>query len=183
MNLQKKNIKERSDEMLFLRIVIYSAIFLTCSIIGVLKSRKYVYRVNELREFKNALNMFKAKINFTYEPIPEIFEQISESSTPSIGGVFKKASYNMNFKSAGEAWNTAVETDILNINAEDRNILKNLGRLLGKTDLKGQVNQIDLTSSFLDNQIRKAELEREKNEKMYRTLGMILGLGIVIILI
>ena len=89
----------------------------------------------------------------------------------------------MNFKSAGEAWNTAVETDILNINAEDKNILKDLGKLLGKTDLKGQVNQIDLTSSFLDNQIKKAEIEREKNERMYRTLGMILGLGIVIILL
>lgn len=169
--------------MLMIRIFIYSAIFLTCSIIGVLKSRKYVYRVNELREFKNALNIFKAKINFTYEPIPEIFEQISESSTSNIGGVFRKASYNMNFKSAGEAWNTAMETDILNINTEDRNILKELGKLLGKTDLKGQVDQIELTSSFLDDQIKKAEMEREKNEKMYRTLGMILGLGIVIVLI
>ena len=169
--------------MLIIRIFIYSAIFLTCSIIGLLKSKKYVYRVNELREFKNALNIFKAKINFTYEPIPEIFEQISENSTSNIGGVFKKASYNMNFKSAGEAWNTAMETDILNINTEDRNILKDLGKLLGKTDLKGQVNQIELTSSFLDDQIKKAEMEREKNEKMYRTLGMILGLGIVIILI
>ena len=54
---------------------------------------------------------------------------------------------------------------------------------MGKTDIKGQVNQIELTSSFLDNQIKKAELERQKNEKLYRSLGMILGLGIVIILI
>lgn len=169
--------------MLIIRIFIYSTIFLVCSLIGLLKSKKYVYRVNELREFKNALNVFKSKVNFTYEPIPEIFEQISETTNSNIGGVFRKASYNMNFKSAGEAWNTAIETDILNINAEDRNILKDLGKLLGKTDIKGQVNQIELTSSFLDNQIKKAEQEREKNEKMYRTLGMILGLGIVIILI
>lgn len=183
MNLQKGVIRKWSDRMLIIKMIIYTSIFLTCSIIGILKSRKYVYRVNELREFKNALNIFKSKVNFTYEPIPEIFDQISESSNSNIGGVFRKASYNMNFKSAGEAWNTAVETDILNINAEDKNILKDLGKLLGKTDLKGQVNQIDLTSSFLDNQIKKAEIEREKNERMYRTLGMILGLGIVIILL
>lgn len=169
--------------MLIIRVLIYSGIFLTCSIIGVLKSKKYVYRVNELRDFKNALNIFKAKINFTYEPIPEIFNQISESSNSNIGGVFRKASYNMNFKSAGEAWNTAMETDVLNINTEDKNILKNLGKLLGKTDLKGQLNQIELTSSFLDNQIRKAEIEREKNERLYRTLGMTLGLVIVVILL
>lgn len=169
--------------MLVIRILIYTGIFLTSSIIGVVKSRKYVERVNELREFKNALNIFKSKINFTYEPIPEIFDQISQNMNTNIGGIFKSASYNMNFKSAGEAWNSAIETDVLNINSEDKNILKTLGKLLGKTDLKGQVNQIDLTSSFLDNQIKKAEFERQKNEKLYRSLGMILGLGIVIILV
>jgi len=169
--------------MLTIRIIIYSAIFLTSSIIGVVKSRKYADRVNELRELKNALNIFKAKINFTYEPIPEIFNQISENINSNISRIFKMASYNMNFKSAGEAWNSAIEGEILNINTEDKNILKTLGKLLGKTDLKGQINQIDLTSSFLDNQIKKAEFERQKNEKLYRSLGMILGIGIVIILV
>ena len=169
--------------MVVIRVVIYSCIFLTCSVIGILKSRKYVYRVDELREFKNALNMFKAKINFTYEPIPEIFKQISENTNSNVSGIFRIASYNMNFKSAGEAWNKAMETDILNINKDDKRVLKNLGKLLGKTDLKGQVNQIDLTSSFLDNQIKEAEIEKEKNERLYRTLGMIIGLAIVIILV
>lgn len=46
----------------------------------------------------------------------------------------------------------------------------------------GQVSEIDLTLSFLNNQIDKAEKERAKNEKLYRTLGAITGLGIVIIL-
>ena len=78
MNLQKGVIRKWSDRMLIIKMIIYSSIFLTCSIIGILKSRKYVYRVNELREFKNALNIFKSKVNFTYEPIPEIFDQISE---------------------------------------------------------------------------------------------------------
>lgn len=76
--------------MLIIRIFIYSTIFLVCSLIGLLKSKKYVYRVNELREFKNALNVFKSKVNFTYEPIPEIFEQISETTNSNIGGVFRK---------------------------------------------------------------------------------------------
>lgn len=37
--------------------------------------------------------------------------------------------------------------------------------------------------SFLDKQIKTAEEECKKNEKMYRTLGTIVGLAIVIILI
>lgn len=169
--------------MLGMKILIYSCIFLTCSAIGILKSQKYIYRVDELKEFKNALNMFKAKIKFTYEPLPEIFKQISGNVNPCIGSIFKIASYNMNFFTAGDAWSKAVDTDILNINLEDRNILKNLSKLLGATDLAGQISQIDVTSDFLEEQIKKAEREREKNEAMYRKLGMVIGLGIVIILI
>ena len=169
--------------MLGIKILIYSSICLVCSTIGLLKSQKYIYRVNELREFKNALNMFKTKIKFTYEPLPEIFRQISGAIKPNIGSIFKIASYNMNFFSAGDAWNKAIDTDILNINLEDKNVLKNLSKLLGATDLEGQLSQIEMTSNFLDEQIKKAEKEREKNESMYRKLGMIIGLGIVIILI
>ena len=64
--------------MLGLKIIIYSCIFLSSSTIGLLISKKYEERVIQLKEFKNALNMFKTKIKFTYEPIPEIFEQISK---------------------------------------------------------------------------------------------------------
>ncbi len=169
--------------MLGMKILIYSGIFLTCSTIGLLKSQKYVYRVDELKEFKNALNMFKTKIKFTYEPLPEIFKQISGTIAPTIGSIFKIASYNMNFLTAGEAWNKAMDTDILNITLEDKNILKDLSKLLGATDVEGQISQIEVTSNFLDEQIKKAEKEKEKNERMYRKLGVIIGLGIVIILV
>ncbi len=169
--------------MLGIKIFIYSCIFLTCSIIGLLKSQKYIYRVDELKEFKNALNMFKTKIQFTYEPIPEIFNQISKSINPSIGSIFKIASYNMKLYTAGEAWNKAIDTEILNIDADDKSVLKNLSKLLGETDINGQLSQIDITSNFLDEQIKKAEYEKSKNEKMYRKLGMIIGLGIVILVL
>lgn len=169
--------------MLGVRIIIYTAIFLTSSAIGILKSTKYTDRVNELKEFKSGLNIFKSKVQFTYEPIPEIFKQISTMLNSKIGKIFQIASNNMKNVTAGEAWNMALDIDILNINEEDKTVLKNLSKLLGKTDMQGQLNQIELTSTFIDEQIAKAERERQKSEKMYRSLGVILGIGIVIILI
>lgn len=169
--------------MLAIKIIIYSFIFLSCSLIGILISKKYSNRVNELKEFKNALNMFKTKIRYTYAPLPEIFTEISESIDSNISNVFKTASEKMDACPAGEAWNIALKIENLNIDDEDRNALKNLSKLLGKTDLEGQLNQIEMTSDFLDKQIRKAESQKEKSEKMYRTLGMLMGMAIVIILI
>ena len=169
--------------MVGVKIVIYTCIFLSSAAIGILVSKKYEDRVSELKEFKNALNMFKTKIKFTYEPIPEIFEEISKQINSNTGKIFKLASSNMEVLAAGDAWNMAVDTNILSINEEDRSILKNLSKLLGQTDIDGQINQIELTSRFLDEQIAKAEKEKAKSEKMYRTLGMVIGLAIVIILI
>ena len=169
--------------MLLIKIVIYSFIFLSCSLIGILISKKYVNRVNELREFKNALNIFKTKIKYTYEPLPKIFAEISENIDSNISSVFKIASDKMNICAAGEAWDLALKMDELNIDEEDRNVLRNLGKLLGKTDMQGQVNQIEMTSDFLDKQIKKAENQKDKSEKMYRTLGVIIGMAIVIMLI
>ena len=167
--------------MLEIKIVIYTFIFLSCSLIGILISKKYTNRVNELKEFKNALNIFKTKIRYTYEPIPDIFMQISENINSNIGNVFSQAANKMNVLAVGEAWNIALKMEELSINQEDRNALENLSKLLGKTDLQGQLNQIEMTEDFLNEQIRKAEQEKNKNEKMYRTLGAIIGMVIVII--
>lgn len=169
--------------MLAIKIVIYSFIFLLCSLIGILISKKYVNRVNELKEFKNALNIFKTKIRYTYAPLPEIFTEISENMNSNISRVFENAAKKMEICNAGEAWSLALKLEDLSIDDEDKVVLKSLSKLLGKTDLEGQLSQIEMTSDFLDKQIRKAENQRTKSEKMYRTLGMIIGMAIVIILI
>ena len=54
--------------------------------------------------------------------------------------------------------------------------------MLGKTDVNGQVSELNLSIGFIDSQIEKAEEECKKSEKMYKSLGSIAGLAIVIIL-
>lgn len=49
--------------------------------------------------------------------------------------------------------------------------------------MQGQISEIEMTIDFVDTQIQDAEQECKKNEKMYKTLGTIVGLAIVIILI
>lgn len=169
--------------MLIIKMIIYILIFLTTFLIGTLKSRKYKYRVEELKDFKTALNIFKIKLKFTYEPLPEIFLEISEKLHTNMGKTFKIARIFMKEKSASLAWEEALDRDVLlNITKEDKSIIKNLGNLLGETDIEGQINQIDLTDSFINKQISDAEKEKQKNEKLFRVLGATIGFAIIIIL-
>lgn len=151
--------------------------------IGILISKKYLNRVKDLKEMKNALNIFSTKIKFTYEPIPQIFKEISEKVKPSIANIFLTASNEMENINAGEAWLQALEEANTSMVKEDIETLKNLSNLLGKVDIEGQVNEIELVETFLDTQIELAEEEKKKYVKMYKTLGITIGLAVVIILI
>lgn len=169
--------------MIIIKYIVLMLVLGASFSIGNLIAKKYVNRVKELKEMKNALNMFETKIRFTYSSVPEIFEDISKQIDGNVGQVFKLASEKMKTKSAGEAWNESIDSNNMNLINEDKIILKNLGKLLGKTDVEGQISEIKLVSEFLDTQIELAEGEQKKNEKMYKTLGGIVGLTIVIILI
>jgi len=170
--------------MFIIKTIIYILIFSTCTYIGIIKSSKYSKRVDELKTFKDALNMFKMKIKFTYEPVPEIFKEIGSNFKNNVGQVFINSNTYMTEITANQAWEKSIlETSLLNINDDDKNILVKLGKLLGKTDIEGQISEIELVSSFLDTQIEYAEVDKNKNEKLNKTLGMIVGLTIVILLI
>lgn len=170
--------------MVIIKSILYILIFTICTYIGIIKSKKYCKRVDELKSFKDALNMFKMKIKFTYEPIPEIFGEIGNNLKNNIGQVFTNSSTYMKDTSANQAWGKSIlNSNNLNINDEDKTILLKLGKLLGKTDVEGQISEIELVSSFLNTQIENAEMLKRKNEKLNKTLGMIVGLTIVILLI
>ncbi len=169
--------------MLIFRLFILAMIIVTSSIIGILLSRKYANREKEIKEMKNALNIFATKIKFTYEPIPNVFMEIANKIEGNIGTIFDRAVSRMKEQPAGEAWVQALQESKNNLNKEDISVIQNLGRLLGQTDLEGQLSEIEVVNDFLTAQLENASEERRKNEKMYRTLGLVAGLTIAIVLI
>ena len=65
--------------MFFIRMFILILIFLASLQAGKIISKKFFSRVSELKDMKNALNMFLTKIRFTYESVPESFREIGDS--------------------------------------------------------------------------------------------------------
>ena len=74
---------------MFIKYIFMFLIFLISLLIGNAISTKYRERVIELKDFKSALNLLKAKIIYTYEPIPEIFLEISKKFDSTIGDIFR----------------------------------------------------------------------------------------------
>ena len=169
--------------MRVLKYVLLGIIFSISSFIGITIAKKYGTRVKELKEIQRALHIFEEKIKFTYEPIPDVFEDLSKECIKSIGDIFLEASKNMKIMSAGEAWETALDNSNTKLTKDDIEVLKGMAKMLGKTDLDGQVSEIKLTEKFIDTKIEEAQIEKGKNEKLYKTLGITTGLTIVVVLI
>ena len=172
--------------MEFLRYVFLIAILIGSTSIGFLISKGYKNRVLELRCFSNLINILQNKIKFTHKPLCDVLEEVSNIKTNTrIAQIFSKTAKNLEKQTCEEALDKAIteEKVFLNLNVEDIELIKTLGTVLGKTDIDGQMSEINQFNVLFANQIAKAEQEQLKNEKMYKSLGTIVGLVIVIILI
>lgn len=157
--------------------------FSISSYIGFIKAKEFSDRVEQLKKFESALTMFKAKIEFTYEPVKEIFTQISSAVYKDENNIFKLTKDNLGYRDIGLVWEDQVNNYNSYLNKEDKEIIKMFGKLLGKTDKNGQISEIELSRKFIEKQIEKAEDEKQKNVKLYRSLGVIIGFVIIIIFI
>ena len=160
-----------------LKIVLFTMVLAMCSFLGIIKANRFKLRVIDLCEMKKALNLIITKMRYTYEPLPELFKEVSKELNKNIAHTY------MNELNAKEAWEKSVGESSSNFTNEDINIIKGLGNLLGKTDLEGQLMQIELTTKLLEDNIKEAESLQRKNTKLYKTLGTTIGLAIMIIFI
>lgn len=166
-----------------MKIILGIAVIACSTQIGILLSKKYVYRLDELDEIKNNFKIMENKIKYTYEPLEDIFSEVAELSSFSIKELFIRTSQNIKQKGAEKAWKDEIKSADLSLKKEDKNILKEFGNLLGKTNKEGQINQIQFVNTLLDRQIEKAKEDKSKNETVYKKLGLIFGIGIVVVLI
>lgn len=170
-------------QMIVLKIIMLILVFGTISAIGIKIASTYKIRANNLKQIKKGLKILETKIMYTYDQLPDLFLEISQKLKGDVGKLFFDAGQRMNIEFAGEAWEKSIDSSKLGLNKDDKEALKSLGKLLGNTDIQGQLNQLYLVNEFLDEQIKDAIKEKEQNEKMYKKLGVIVGLAIVIALI
>ena len=171
--------------MFIIRYFFLSLILICCTSIGWIISKKYKDRVIELKILQNALLIMQNKIKFTRKPLQEIFNEISKlDNNQIISVIFYKIGEKLKNKKIGQSIDEAFkeEKSWISLKEKDIKIFKNIGNMLGKTDVEGQMDEINQVKLLLDKQIEEAELEEKKNCKMYKSLGTIVGLMIMILL-
>lgn len=173
--------------VVFKFLFLLSVLFLS-TMIGMMIAKKYSNRVSELQETIIALELLESRINYTYDTIPEVFEFIARHLKTNIKNIFEYSAEKLNIDknfSAGELFSSTVDEErlLLDLNETDIDILKGLSASLGQVDLESQVKNIRLIIRSLTTQMEDAKKEKEKNFRLCRNMGAIVGVVLVIILI
>jgi stage III sporulation protein AB len=155
---------------------------------GFLYGESFKRRVADLNELQRVIYLLQSEIEYMSNTIPRALKEISNKTINPFSLLFNDISkllFNNEVESVYEAFKITFNSNKyhLNLNKEDINILFDLSKSLGDSDLSGQRKMFEFTLESIKKQIVLAEELMCKNLKVYRYLGVTLGSMVVIMLI
>lgn len=155
--------------------------------IGFLVANSFRCRPKALRDMQVALSMLETEIGYGQTPLAEAFESIGKKVDPTVSKLFLETKSLMTSKgccSPGEAWQRALDSYFFgsHLTNYDMEVLTSLGKYLGFTDRQDQIKHIKLALANLKHQETIALDEKEKNEKLWKYLGVLSGIMVFLLL-
>ena len=164
-------------------IVVFST-----SAYGILLCREIRDRLTELKELKKIMFLLRGEIGFGRTPILEAADNISKRCNT----IFQKA-MKMLSENSGEIMEAPIE-DIWKKTLEkvlpeshlskfEKERLLQVGECLGLSDVSTQINAIDVYMDELVTSINELERSMPAKIKLYKSLGIMCGIVISIIIV
>jgi stage III sporulation protein AB len=168
-----------------LKVILAIIIIGITTYMGILKSKKLCDREYILREMVSFLISVQNEIKYCLSLLPNAYE----SSRMGLKTDLKYAIGNIALDMVKEeefAVDRSIVDNISNIEGltvYDKNVIISALKNLGRSNVEGQINIIQNNISTLENQIKEANEIKLKSSKMYRTIGALSGLIIVVLFV
>ena len=158
------------------------------TLIGFYYGRKYSSRLKNLIYMEQCIKILETEIVYGATPLPEALTNVYNKGNKSVSFVFEDIKNHLLGNKKGQIFDSFSHMviplkDRLNFKEEDIEVFLSLGRVVGSSDRQDQEKNFKLILNQIAVLEREAKLERDKNEKMFKNLGILTGLAIVIILI
>lgn len=171
--------------MFVLKILLGIIIIAITTHLGMLKSKKLHDREYVLREMITFLIGLQNEIMYCLSLLPNAYESVRMGLKTDLKYAIGNISIDMLNKDEYTVERSIVEniSEIDGLADYDKNVIISTLKNLGKSNVEGQINIIQNSIATLENQVKEATEIKIKNSRMYRTIGMLSGLIIVVIFI
>ncbi|NLN07171.1 MAG: hypothetical protein GX167_06075 [Firmicutes bacterium] len=146
-------------------------------------------RLRQLEEFRLALRLLAAEIGYTATPLPRALEQVAcRLETDAVQSFFLSVAGRLQGEAAADAGAAWLETvrnlqSRLQLTAKDWAVLSRTAAGLGGLGREDQLKQLNAAEAQLASHAAAAAAQAASGEKMWRYLGVLSGLGVVILLL
>ncbi|HEU4962841.1 MAG TPA: stage III sporulation protein SpoIIIAB [Bacilli bacterium] len=162
-------------------------IIAAATLLGFRIAARYADRTKQLRQFVTALKVLETEIHYAATPLPQALQRIGRLVPKPVAAFFQSAADKLRDGRgirASEAWQEALLANKahLALKEADCEVLLNFGQTLGVSDRQDQIKHIHLAIAHLSAEENNARDEQQRNEKMWKYLGALMGLTVVILL-
>ena len=174
--------------MIFLKTILLIVIFSICTSIGILHGRTFSTRLENLIYLEQCIKILETEIVYGSTPLPQALTNVFEKGNLRVSFIFEAINRDLLENKRGDIYLSFVSVKEilftkLNLKKVDVEAFMSLGRVLGTSNREDQEKNLKITLNQFTVLISEAREERNKNEKLYKTLGLITGIGIIIILV
>lgn len=171
--------------MIFIKIMISIVILLITSYIGIEMATSLKEREEILTDYITFLRMVQNEMVYMSNSLPTSFEmsrqKINSRLKDAIGAIVVDMS-----KYGTNKIDMSITENINNLDSlkpYDKELIISTLKNLGRSDLDSQNNIIENNLQIMQKQIKEANTIKIKSSKVYKTIGVITGLIIVVIFI
>ena len=171
--------------MIFFKIIISTVILCITSYMGIELAVALKMREEILTDCVTFLKMLKNEMTYMSDSLPTCFERARQSINSRFKDVIGAIVVDMSRfgieKVDSRIVNNVDELDQLT--DYDKEIIISTLKNLGRSDIMSQNNIIENSIGIIENQIKEASEKNKKSSKVYKTIGVISGLIIIVIFI
>jgi stage III sporulation protein AB len=162
-------------------------IIIATTVFGFDRAARIRNRLKQLRHIKVCLQSLEAEIVYALMPLDDAFYHLSGQTDGALSRFFLSISQKMKEgrKNASDIWKEEVKILAAEADLEKKEteILHQFGLTLGRHDRENQQRQIQLALAHLGREEQEARDLQERYEKMYKSVGFLAGVLIVILLL
>lgn len=172
-----------------IKVKLLGCLFILISswLIGNEYSKRFTKRLNNLIYLQNCIQMLETEIVYASNPLLDAFKNLYEKGNKNVSFLFKDiGEYLMENKDKfmidSFKYNLEKSREKLALNNDDIEVILSLGRTLGTSDTIDQQKHFKTAIMNLELNQKDAKEDKEKNAKMYKSLGALFGMALVLML-
>jgi stage III sporulation protein AB len=161
-------------------------IIFAATLFGMLQARHYARRPKQIRGLIGALQRMETEMTYALTPLPELLSSLAKQTAEPLADLYRKISEQLTGSSGistREIWQQEVMMTWkgTSMKLPEQEVMLQLGHVLGLSDRSDQVKHLRLAVSQLQAEEADAREDQRRYEKMWKSLGVLIG-GLIVIL-